>query len=100
MPECRMLIRLLPPAVLESVMARRSEWLPATLLSRSFVTLKVAGTKRSSRSSSRGRKLSSRRDVDLANVRQFFGDFAQFMSASPSVKMSGNRWHGAIVDQE
>src|SRR5690242_21324979 len=55
-----MLIWLGPGVALESVIARRSEPLPAALLSSRLVTLKTAGAQRSSSASRRGRNFRGR----------------------------------------
>src|SRR5262245_33194041 len=55
-----MRIVLGPAVALESVIARRSEPLPAALLSSRLVTLKTAGARRPSSDSSRGRNLRGR----------------------------------------
>jgi hypothetical protein len=53
---------------LESVIARLSEPLPATLLSSRLVTLKTAGTRRSSKASSRGWNFRARAPVGRPRV--------------------------------
>src|SRR5262245_47980055 len=55
-----MLIWLVPATLLESLMARRSEPLPGSLLSARFVTGKMVGTMRSSSASRTGKHLRER----------------------------------------
>src|SRR4051794_19397534 len=55
-----MLIWLVPPTLLESVMARRSEPLPGVLLSAKLVTKNMVGTMRSSSASRTGKHLRER----------------------------------------